>query len=134
MIKTEKINIKTKGNTDIINITEKVRNILEKTKSKEGMVNVFVRGTTAALTINEYETNLIKDIKNVFDKLIEKDKEYNHNDGNAHSHLREILLLPNVSIPFKESELLLGTWQQILLIDFDTRPRQREIIVQITGE
>ena len=144
MIYTGKIQISTKGNTDIIDITDKVQEKIEKAISnskqeiKNGFVLLFVNGSTAGLTTIEYEPGLIKDLKEMFENLIPEDKTYSHNekwhDNNGHSHLRASLLKPSLIIPFSKSKLLLGTWQQITLIDFDNHPRTREIIIQINGE
>ncbi len=134
MIKTESTEIKTKGNTELINITKKVQEKINNSKVSEGFVNIFVRGTTAALAINEYEQNLLKDIKEFFEENVKRGKNYHHDDGNAHSHLRASLFGPTLTIPFKDGKLLLGTWQQIILVDFDIRPREREVVVQIIGE
>ena len=138
MIYTGKIQISTKGNTDIIDITDKIQQQVEKSNIKNGFVLLFVNGSTAGLTTIEYEPGLIKDLKEMFENLIPEDKTYSHNekwhDNNGHSHLRASLLKPSLIIPFSKSKLLLGTWQQITLIDFDNHPRTREIIIQINGE
>ncbi|MDP2925494.1 MAG: secondary thiamine-phosphate synthase enzyme YjbQ [Nanoarchaeota archaeon] len=132
MKKTIKIN--TKGNTDIINITEKVNDILNKSKIKSGIINLFVKGSTLALTTIEYEPGLIKDLKEAFEHIAPENKDYYHNlkwgDGNGFSHIRASLLRPDLTIPFENNKLLLGIWQQIVLIDFDNRPREREIIIK----
>jgi len=138
MIKTSSIKIKTKGNTDLINITEKVQSILKNSEIKEGIVIIFVAGSTAALTTIEYEPGLIHDLKEFFEKISPRHKEYNHNkirgDSNGHAHVCASLLKPSLTIPFKNSQLLLGTWQQVTLIDFDDRHREREVIIQVNGE
>ena len=138
MISAEKIQIKTKGNTDIVDITEKVQEKVNNSNIENGIVTTFISGSTAALTTIEYESGLIKDLKEFFENIIPQNKEYHHNkrwhDGNGHSHLRASLIGPSLAIPFKDKKLLLGTWQQIVLIDFDNRPRQREIVLQIIGE
>lgn len=138
MITTSSFQIPTKGNTDIIDITDKVQTILSKSKVQEGQVTIFISGSTAGLTTVEYEPGLVKDLKEFYEKIIPQNKEYHHNerwhDGNGHSHIRASLLKPSLTIPFQNSNLLLGTWQQIILIDFDNRERTREVIVQIQGE
>lgn len=138
MIKTSTLEISTKGNTDIIDITEKVQKEISNSKFKNGSVTIFVVGSTAGITTVEYEPGLKKDLKEFFDRIIPQDKYYHHHetwhDDNGHSHVRASLLKPGITIPFKDGKLLLGTWQQIVLIDFDTRERKREIIVQISGE
>lgn len=135
MIATKTFIIKTKGNTDIIDITNEIQKIIEKEKISEGSVLIFVQGSTASLTTIEFETGLIKDIKEFFEKIIPENKGYAHNekwhDFNGHSHLRSSLLKTSLTIPFKDKRLLLGTWQQIVLIDFDEKPRKREVILKI---
>ena len=105
---------------------------------KKGIVNISVVGSTAALTTCEFEPGLVQDIKDTFDKLIPEGKKYHHDaawgDGNGHAHLRSSLVGPSLTVSFKEAELVLGTWQQIIFIDFDNRPRQRKIILQFLGE
>jgi secondary thiamine-phosphate synthase enzyme len=135
---TEQIKLSTRGDTDIIDITDQVADYLRANKLKDGVVTVFVPGSTAGLTTIEYEPGLIKDLKRLFEEIASKKKEYNHNlrwqDGNGFSHVRAALLGPTLTVPFKDKQLQLGTWQQIVLIDFDNRPRSRRIIVQIIGE
>ena len=135
---TEQIQLNTSGDTDIIDITDQVAGYLRSNKVKDGVVTVFVPGSTAGLTTIEYEPGLIKDLKRLFEEIASKRKEYNHNlrwqDGNGYSHVRAALLGPSLAVPFKNKELQLGTWQQIVLIDFDNRPRSRRIIMQIIGE
>jgi len=137
---TKFINLSTKGNNDIVDITYKVQEELRETKLEEGSVLLFVTGSTAALTTMEYEPGQIQDLKEIADKLVPRDKTYAHNhslsgsDGNAHSHLRASLFQADLTIPFQDSELTLGTWQQIVFVDFDIYPRKRKIVLQITGE
>ncbi|MFN7182037.1 MAG: secondary thiamine-phosphate synthase enzyme YjbQ [Planctomycetota bacterium] len=129
--------IDTKGNCDIIDITPQIKKAVFECKIKEGLVNVFVIGSTASITTIEYESGLIKDIKNILDKLIPANKDYEHHkrwhDDNGHSHIRASIIGPDVTIPISNSNLLLGTWQQIVLIDFDTRARTREIVITCIG-
>ena len=133
---TEQIKLSTKGNTDIIDITPKVADKLDSLKINSGIVNLNVCGSTGAITTCEYEPGLVQDLKDLFDKIIPRG-HYNHDqawgDGNGHSHLRASLLGPSLTIPFKNRELILGTWQQIIFIDFDNRPRQRKLVVQLMG-
>lgn len=135
---TKSISLSTKGNTDIIDITDKVNHNLLQTKLKEGIVVITVIGSTAGLTTCEYEPGLIKDLKSIFEKIIPEHKGYAHNgswaEGNAHSHLRASLLGSTLTIPFEAGSLCLGTWQQIIFIDFDNRSRQRKIILKFIGE
>jgi len=132
------ITLSTKGNTDIQDVTGEVDSRLAKTRLKNGIVNISVLGSTCAVTTCEYEPGLINDLKQMFENLIPKDKDYNHDgawhDGNAHSHLRSSLVGPSLSISFIDGKLFLGTWQQIIFIDFDNRARKRKILLQFTGE
>ncbi|MEW6170385.1 MAG: secondary thiamine-phosphate synthase enzyme YjbQ [Candidatus Omnitrophota bacterium] len=132
------INLTTKGNTDIIDITDKVVQELTNTKLKNGNVLIFVEGSTAGITTCEFEAGLAKDLKTMFEKLIPQEINYNHNnawgDGNGHSHLRASLIGCSLAIPFTSSNLCLGTWQQVILIDFDNRPRKRTIQLQFIGK
>jgi len=135
MAKIFRIKKATKGNTDIVNITDDVNKAIKKSKIEEGIANVFVVGSTAGLTTIEYEPGLEKDLKAFFEKVIPRDIKYSHeerwHDDNGHSHIRASLLKPNLSVPVIENKPALGTWQQIVLVDFDTRPREREIIISI---
>lgn len=134
----KKIRLKTKGDTDILDITQMVVKQVQESGLKDGTVTVFVPGSTGGLTTIEYESGLIKDVQRLFEELASKKKEYLHNlrwrDGNGYSHVRASLLGPSLTVPFVDKTLQLGTWQQIVFIDFDNRPRQREIILQIIGE
>jgi len=134
----ETIRVSTKGNPDLIDITDKVARHLKTSQLKKGLVTVFVVGSTAAITTFEYESGLIQDVSDLYDKLIPQNKHYHHDDtwgdANGFSHLRASLQGPSLTVPFENGELLLGTWQQIVLAEFDNRARERKIIVQITGE
>ena len=129
------IKISTKGDTDIINITEKVQEVLKESEIKSGIVNVFVVGSTAGTSVIEYEPGVIKDLQEAFEKIAPRNKDYAHHekwhDDNGNSHVRASLLKPDINIPFNNNKLLLGTWQQIILIDFDTSPRNREIVISV---
>lgn len=137
---TKFLNFSTKGNNDIVDITYEVQEKLREAKLDEGSVICFVPGSTAAITTMEYEPGQIQDLKDISDKLIACNKSYAHNhslsgsDGNAHSHLRASLFKPGLTVPFANSELLLGTWQQIVFIDFDIYPRKRKIVLQFSGQ
>ena len=137
-IYTKKFSQKTSGFCDIIDITAKVREHIEKEKIKEGLVTIFVSGSTAALTTIEFESGLVQDLKEVVEKLIPSDRRYHHDDrwgdDNGFSHLRAALFGPSLAIPIENGRPVLGTWQQIVLLDFDNRPRTREIMVQLMGE
>ncbi len=137
-IKTQTFQIKTRGFNDTHDITDKVQEFLESSNIAEGVVTVFVPGSTAGITTIEYESGVVEDLSRAIERLAPKDMEYRHNmrwgDGNGFSHVRASFLGPSLSVPFSAKRLLLGTWQQIVLIDFDNRPRSREVIVQIVGE
>ena len=129
--------IKTKGFTDIIDITDDVILILKKSEIDDGVLNVFVVGSTAGITTIEYEDGALSDFKEAFDRVAPMDASYSHNqrwgDGNGFSHIRASMLGPSLSVPFSKNLIELGTWQQIVLVDFDNRPRKRNIIVSIQG-
>lgn len=138
MVITKSLKLKSRGETDIINITDGVASAVGKSKVKNGTVTVFVSGATGGLTTVEYESGLVSDLKDLFEKVAPRDGKYEHNvkwdDGNGFSHVRASLLGPSLVVPFTNGKLTLGTWQQIIFIDFDNRPRSREIILQIIGE
>ncbi|MBL8008173.1 MAG: YjbQ family protein [Ignavibacteria bacterium] len=137
-ILTKELIISTNGNCDIKNITEDIQEILSSSKMTEGSCNIFSIGSTASVTTLEYEPGLIKDLPKILEKLIPEYSKYYHNDtwgdNNGHSHLRSAIIGTSLNVPFAESELILGTWQQIVLLDFDNRPRSRRIAVQLTGQ
>lgn len=134
---TEYIKLSTKGNAEVVDVTSEVSQKLNVLKLKNGIVNISVIGSTGALTTCEFEPGLVEDIKDIFDKLIPAG-HYNHDrawgDGNGHSHLRSSLVGPSLTIPFSKGKLILGTWQQVIFIDFDNRPRDRKIVLQFIGE
>ncbi len=137
-IETHSFNINTKGNNDIIDITDNVQSQLSSTGISEGNILVFVGGSTAGITTIEYEPGLLKDYPDFFEKIVPSNISYQHDntwhDGNGYAHIRAALQGASFTIPFTKGKLLLGTWQQIILIDFDNRSRSRKIIVQITGK
>jgi len=134
----ETISLSGKGFCDLINITSEVEKVVKNSKIKEGVVIIFVAHSTMGVTTIEDEPNLIKDFKELIEKLVPEDKGYYHDrawdEGNGFSHLRASLIGPSLVIPLIHSELKLGPWQQIVAIDFDNRPREREVIVKIIGE
>ena len=136
-IATEQISISTRGNSEVLNITDSVLEILSKHKLKEGNVTVFVVGSTASITTTEFEPGLRKDIPEALERIAPQGIRYHHDDtwhdGNGHAHVRAALMGCSLTIPFVNGELMLGTWQQIVLVDHDNRPRQRTIVVQIIG-
>ncbi len=137
-VSTRYLNFPTKGDVDIIDITKEVSGALSKSKLTDGVVTVFVPGATGAVTTIEYESGLVSDFKAMLERIAPQGIEYMHNlkwgDGNGHSHVRASLLSPSLSIPFASGTMMLGTWQQIIFIDLDNHPRDRELIVQIVGE
>jgi len=132
------LKLNTKGNTDIIDITGELEHLLTESGLSSGTLTVFCPSSTSALTTVEYESGAISDLKRMFDELIPIKRDYIHNstwgDGNGASHMRASLLGPSLTIPFINKILTLGTWQQVIYFDFDNRPRQRELVVQIMGE
>jgi secondary thiamine-phosphate synthase enzyme len=139
MVKTQEIRIKTRGNCDVINITEQVGSAVLDSDITAGTVTVFNVGSTAGITTTEYEPGLVNyDIARAFEKIAPKNDRYEHeetwHDDNGHSHVRATLLGPSLTIPIVDGRLVLGTWQQIILVEFDTRARTRTIICQIIGE
>lgn len=134
---TNKIFLSTKGNIDIINITQQLSKILSDSQIYDGILTVFIPGATGGITTIEYEKELVKDTREMFLEIIKEDKTYHHNfthyPGNATSHLRATLIGPSLTIPIYEGKLQLGVWQEVVFIDFDNRPRDRELIVKIIG-
>ena len=137
-IETKKITESTAGFCDIIDITAKLKEHIQRAKIRAGTATFFVSGSTAALTTIEHEPGLIQDLKEFVEKYIPSDRRYHHDDrwgdDNGFSHLRASLFGPSLAIPIENGAPSLGTWQQVILLDFDNRPRTREIIVQFIGE
>jgi secondary thiamine-phosphate synthase enzyme len=137
-IETYSIGISTKGNCDIIDITDQVGDIISNNNFVEGNVLVFAGGSTGGVTTIEYEPGLLKDYPKFFDRIAPARINYEHDntwhDGNGHSHVRAAIQGASLTVPFKSGRLLLGTWQQIIFIDFDNRSRRRDIVIQITGK
>lgn len=138
MIINKTIRISTKGQGDIVDITDQITTEIHHTEIKTGIVTIFVTGSTAGLTTIENENGLITDFKTMWERIIPQNIHYEHNerwnDGNGYAHVRASLLGPSLTIPLVDKRLTLGTWQQIILADFDNRSRQREIVIQIMGE
>jgi secondary thiamine-phosphate synthase enzyme len=138
MVKTGSIQLNTNGNADVQDITPQVAQVVRSSKVQNGTVTIFCPSSTSALTTIEYESGCVSDLRRLFDEIIPQDREYAHNarwqDGNGHSHIRAALLGPSLTIPFVEGNLTLGTWQQVIYVDFDVRSRQRELVLQIIGE
>jgi secondary thiamine-phosphate synthase enzyme len=135
---TDFVAISTQGHTDIIDITPQVRDVLSKSQLQEGQLTVFVSGSTAAITTIEYEPGLLKDLPEALEKMAPAGKQYHHDatwgDGNGSAHVRAALIGGSFTVPFHEGRMLLGTWQQIVVMDFDNRSRNRKIVVQMMGE
>ncbi len=139
MVKTEKIEVRTRGNCDVVDITGQTAEAVSRSGIRDGIVTVFNVGSTAGITTTEYEPGLVgHDLKAAFERIAPEDAHYEHeqtwNDDNGHAHVRASLLGPSVTIPVVDGALALGTWQQIVLIDFDTRQRARIVICQVVGE
>jgi secondary thiamine-phosphate synthase enzyme len=135
---TDTIEISTGGNPDLLDITPQVMRLLAATKLIRGSVTLFVIGSTAALTTFEYEPGLVKDMRDVYEKIAPVHKRYSHDetwgDANGYSHVRASLQGPSLTVPFEGGKLLLGTWQQVVLAEFDNRPRDRRVVAQFVGE
>jgi len=138
MVITGQISLQTKGECDIIDITSQVEKNVADTAINDGTVTIFVAGSTAGVTTIEFETGLVNDLQNMWARIVPKSIAYDHDrrwgDGNGYSHVRASLLGASLVVPFTEKRLTLGTWQQIVLVDFDNRPRSRQIVVQVAGE
>ena len=132
------VEISTRGHTDIVDITQQVEQVLGESELKNGSLTVFVSGSTAGITSIEYEPGLLKDLPEAFEKLAPTGVTYHHDaawgDGNGYAHVRAAMLGSSFTVPFDNGKLLLGTWQQIVVIDFDNRPRKRSVVVQMMGE
>jgi secondary thiamine-phosphate synthase enzyme len=137
-IKTEFIEISTRGHSDIVDITVQVQDLLTRSGLKEGQITVFASGSTAAVTTIEYEPGLLRDIPEILDRIAPEGASYHHDatwgDGNGNSHVRAALIGASLTVPFISGQLLLGTWQQIVLIDCDNRSRQRKVPIQLIGK
>ncbi len=138
MVKTQKIKVKTKGNCDVVDITDQVSEAVSHSDINDGIVTLFNIGSTAGITTTEYEPGLVNyDIAAAFEKIAPENARYEHeetwHDDNGHAHIRASLLGPSLSVPVVDGRLTLGTWQQIILVDFDTRPRTRTVVVQIVS-
>ena len=138
MVRTERVTVRTAGYYDVINITEHVVGAVQRSGISQGIVTVFVPGSTAGVTTIEYESGLVQDLRDAFERIAPSNQPYHHDlrwgDGNGYSHVRASLLGPSLTVPFEKGRLTLGTWQQIVLVDLDNRPRSREVVVHIMGE
>jgi len=138
MVVTESIRFSTQGNGEVVDITQQVAHKVADSELSGGTVTVFSPSATSSLTTIEYESGAVADLQALFDRLVPQDIEYRHNlrwgDGNGHSHARAALFGPSLTVPFVNKRLTLGTWQQIVFLDFDVRPHDRELILQLIGE
>jgi secondary thiamine-phosphate synthase enzyme len=138
MIVNRQIQLKTQGNGHVQDITQQVSHQVQGSGLKDGIVTIFSPSSTSALTTLEFESGAVHDLQQLFERVAPADMDYRHNlrwgDGNGHSHVRHALLGPSLTVPFVESRLTLGTWQQIVFMDFDTRARSRSLVIQIIGE
>lgn len=138
MIATHRLRYQTAGRNDVVDLTPRVAEVVRSTGVRAGLATVFVAGSTAAVTTVECEPGLVQDLKDFVDRLVPEAYPYRHNltegDANAHSHLRASLIGPSLTVPIEGGRMTLGVWQQIVLVDFDVRPRSREIVVQVWGE
>ena len=134
----DEINVKTNGEVEIIDITGNIQNIVDKSKIKDGIACIFVKGSTGTLTTIEYEPGLMKDLPRALQKIAPKGDHYDHHEtwhnDNGHSHVRASIMGPSITLPIKDKVLLHGTWQQVVFVELDTRSRDRNIIVQVVGE
>lgn len=137
LVTDDSIDLATRGDSHMVDVTARVQEVVARHGFREGQAVVFVSGSTAGLTTVEFEPGLQKDIPAAFERIAPRGIRYAHeetwHDDNGHSHVRASLLGPSLTVPFKDGQLLLGTWQQIVLIDFDTRPRRRSLVVQLSG-
>lgn len=137
-IHTGTLSFQTRGNAQMIDITPEVAQVVRESGLQSGIVTVFCPGSTCAVTTIEYEDGALSDLRRLFDEIVDLNRPYAHNarwgDGNGHSHVRAALLGPSLTVPFVDQSLLLGTWQQIIFVDFDNRGRSRRVIVQAMGE
>lgn len=132
------LKIRTRREGELVNITDQVQEVIDEAKLEDGVAVLFVPGSTGALTTIEYEPGLVMDFPAALDRLIPKNIPYEHekrwHDGNGHSHVRASMLGPDLTVPFQRRKLMLGTWQQIVFVELDVRPRERTIIAQLIGE
>jgi secondary thiamine-phosphate synthase enzyme len=137
-VETLSIDLQTGGNGDMQDITANVVSAVSQAGMRNGIVTIFCPSATSALTTIEYESGCISDLQRLFDEIVNPARHYAHNarwgDGNGHSHVRAALLGPSLTVPFVDGRLTLGTWQQIIYVDFDNRPRRRSLVAQVVGD
>jgi len=135
---TKELDVASRGENDVVDLTGDVRKAVRESGLESGVVTVFVSGSTAAVTTLEFEPGLVKDFPEMLERVSPRDREYEHqktwNDGNGHSHVKAALVGPSLAVPFVKGDLAVGTWQQVVLVELDIRPRRRKVIVQIVGE
>ena len=135
---TDRVHVSTRGNDDVVDLTSQVQALVDRHRLRHGQVLAFVSGSTAGLTTIEYEPGLVQDLPAAFERVAPRSAGYRHHerwgDDNGHSHVRASLLGPSLVVPVEGGRLLLGTWQQMVLVDFDTRARQRDVVVQLWGQ
>lgn len=138
MVISRTIQLQTEGDADVVDITSQAADVVASSGLQNGTVTLFSPSATSALTTIEFEGGCISDLRRLFDELADPQRPYAHNarwgDGNGHSHVRAALLGPSLTVPFVQGRLTLGTWQQIIFVDFDNRPRRRELVAQVMGE
>jgi secondary thiamine-phosphate synthase enzyme len=138
MVTNTRIHVQTKGDCELVDITRQVAQKIEESAIKDGTVTLFMAGSTAGLSTIEFERGLVSDFQTMWERTVPRDIPYRHDaawgDGNGHAHVRASLLGPSLVVPFVNKRLTLGTWQQIVLVDFDNRPRSRDVVLQIMGE
>ncbi len=137
-VESTTIDIQTKGHADVKDITDQINQAIKDSKIHSGIATIFCPSSTSAITTLEYESGCVSDLKRLFDEIIPQNLEYAHNarwgDGNGHSHIRAALLGSSFTVPFIDKRLSLGTWQQIIFVDFDNRSRSRKLIIHLMGE
>lgn len=138
MIKTSWLEIESQGRDQVINISNQVANVVVDSKIEQGLVTIFVHGSTASVTTVEYEPGLVNDIKTLGERLAPSDQSYAHDetwhDGNGHSHIRASTIGPSLTVPLENGTMTLGTWQQIVVIDHDNKSRNRQVVIQVMGD
>lgn len=138
MVISDELRLDTEGNCDILDITSQVGDAVKASGLQDGIVTVFCPGSTGGLSTIEYESGALHDFERMLDQIAPPDRDYRHHlrwgDDNGHSHVRAAMIGPSLTVPFSDGDLTLGTWQQIVFLDFDTRPRSRRLVLQIMGE
>ena len=137
LVVTDRLSVRTRGNNEIVDLTDRIESLVRRHALEEGHVLVFVPGSTAGITTMEYEPGLLRDVPELLERIAPRGARYHHDetwhDGNGHSHVRAALIGPSLVIPVVDGGVLLGRWQQVVLIDFDNRPRDRSLVVQLQG-